>query len=283
MERKIRQRGGISLELRRFKTVLIFILALILAAAVIFYVRIIENDSSINREYENGIMSLLDDSNISVESMLINQQNRTVKNLYIELCDCRSEKFAASVLGGGYAETSYGVFEKEGRALRCETNSAVYTEEGEPTQGGGQERCSAYLRSLGVDLNLYKFSFGQGTETSYSAKYTAHFEDCEIFDSYITVEISPELTKVTFENPIEECRAAGGSSTVFSEAGILAELPENPQMIEKGKITVTDLKLGAEIASDRELRSVFTIPVWRVETDKAGVLRYDARSGRILE
>lgn len=276
------------MELRRLKTIIILILLLVMTAGIVSYAQMEQNDRSINRDYENRIISMLDDAHISIDRALISHGGGFARNLYIELADCGGEEFVTSVLGSGYTKTDRTVFAKDGKRLTLTDDGAVLTSGGEALQAGRErERCTALLSSLGVDIHLYKLSGiqgGQSEDGTYAARYSAYYEDCEIFDSYIDVVINEESTTVTFKNPISLCRSTEGTSAFFSGASILAELPQNPMFEGVERATVTEIRRGAAIASDgQNIKSVFAIPVWRVTTDGAGVMMYDARNGNFLQ
>ncbi len=276
------------MELRHLKTIVILILLLVMTAGIVSYAQMEQNDRSINRDYENRIINMLYDAHISLDRSLIPHKGGFARNLYIELADCGGDEFVTAVLGSGYTKTDRTVFANNGKRLTLTDDGAVFTSGGEALQSGRErERCNALLSSLGVDIHLYKLSGIQGGQTeegTYAARYSAYFEDCEIFDSYIDVAINAESTTVTFKNPISLCRSTEGTSAFFSGASILAELPQNPMFENVEQATVTEIKRGAAIASDsKNLKSVFSIPVWRVTTDSAGVMMYDARNGNFLQ
>lgn len=256
-------------------------LLFVLTSTAVSYVRMERNDKSINHEYENHVVSLLYDNSISADRELIPQNNSTAENLYAEFLDCGEERFLTAALGEGYALSDDGVYTKGGKSLIKNGDSTVYTESPPPTGANDANYREQLLSLLGVDLKLYKLT---ENKASGGVRYSAHYKEYEIFDSYIDIETDEEKMTVTFRNPIKSCVETDGKSTVFSGAGVLASLPQNSSLNGKLPASVTEMKLGAAVNSNgKDLKCAFLTPVWQISTDTCGNIYYDSRNGKPLQ
>lgn len=277
------------MDWHKVKNIIIFVLIILNGALFSVYYRTDAQDKIISSQARDNVVSILEKNNISLDKKIIPQTPDYFTGCYLERAVKSNSGFVGKLLGQKYTfDEKSGEYRSAGKRLLIKDGNFDFSDETpknppeKDDEEGIKEYCLAKMESLGIEGKLYVFGGLNYADGSIKAIFSPKLGKYEIFDSYISFEISKSgIDKISGKNVILAKNAAGISSRVFSIDSVLLDVPSN-ELIDKAQFTkIISIKLGYYMGSSEEkYSSVLAIPVWQIAAENGTILYYDARNGK---
>lgn len=279
------------MDLRRFKTIFIFVLV---AINIMFFV-LLNNAKNYEREERQtmtqSLSVLLAKNMIYLPQKTVLPESPEISNFYLEKMFGSNDELVTKFLGKNYTMESDGVYKSESGKLYIDGDEIKYYSVQPPyavsdfSEENIEKLCREAMKKLGIMSDLYIFSGFNFVDEGIRAIFTVKHGDDEFFDAYVSFDISGQgITAVTARNVLSGVDVSDSGTDFFSIISILPDLAENPQLIKGTAHTIISIKPGYYIGKTSEsYRNILAIPVWQIATDSGYIIYYDARNGQRID
>ncbi len=279
------------MDLRRLKTILIFVLVAINLMLLVIIQNIVKSDREIKNEMRNNISALLAEDLIYLSPELEIPDVPETYNCYIEKMSANNRDLVFRFLDGEFTEEGEGIYRNGGKMLKVSNNEFKYENKNPEkaaknfSQSAIENLCREEMESLGVLSGIYKFSGINYAKDNLKAIFTAQNGDSAFFDAYISFDVTEKgIIAISGKNLIADLSVSGTSSFYTDVMSLLPDLTKTPLLEEKKLYNIVSIKNGYYIGDNTEsYRNILAIPVWQIATDSGNILYYDARNGRRVE
>ncbi len=278
------------MDLRKLKTIFIFVLLIINAALGTMLYNAEGLEKEISGITRNNVEGLLRRDMIFLAPNLDIPSPPEIKNIYLEKMSADNEEFVMYLLRGKYVSDSEGVYRNGERSLEINGDEFVYknslpekaVEDFSPNTI--EKACRHEMDALGIKSELYTFGGINKLENGVRAVFTMQHDNDVFFDAYISFDVSNKgIHSISGKNLISRLTSSSRTKKYFNVSSILLELSKNPDFEKNKQITVMSIKHGYYIGRDTEaFRNILAIPVWQIVTDSGDILYYDARNGNYI-
>lgn len=278
------------MDLRRLKTIFIFILIILNLALGIMVYDIIRQDREIASITRDNVEKLLERDMIYLAPNLEFLKSPEIYNIYLERTSADNDEFAARILGSKYYTNDNGVYSCDSKSLEIHGDEFIYKNAAPQNPISDfspkkiEELCRNEMRILGMKSDIYQFGGTNQIENGVRAVFTMQHGDDVFFDAYITFDISTNgIRAISGKNPISNLTSSAISEQYVSLSSVLLEVAKSPYYEKNKKMVIVSVKHGYYIGGDIETFSnILAIPVWQIVTDSGNILYYDARNGQYI-
>lgn len=277
------------MDWHKVKNIIIFVLLILDIGLFSVYYKTNAQDMLISEETKDKVVALLAQNNISLDKKIIPSSPGYFSGCYIERAVRTNSSFVTRLMGKDYKYSeATGEYTAGNKKLLIKNGIFDYSDSSpanppkESDEKYLKEYCVNEMKILGIDEDLYNFSSFNYTDDAVIAVYSPKLGKYDIFDSYISFEISSRgISKISGKNIVIEKSAPGISSRAFGINSVLLSLPSN-KLIDSSRLNkIISIKAGYYIGdSEENYSSMLAIPVWQIATENGVILYYDARDGK---
>ena len=274
------------------KNILIFVLLILNIALFSVYYRTDTQDKIISNRAKDNVVSILETNNIHLDKKIIPKAPESFVGFYLERAVRTNSGMVEKLLGQGYSyDEKTGEYKTSSKTLLINGGNFEFSDNmpknppEKTDENYIKEFCQREMDRIGIDKKLYVFGGLNKVDKGVKAIFSAKIDSYEIFDSFISFEISNSgINKISGKNIVVAKNAKGVATKVFGINSVLLDVPSN-ELISKSRINkIISIKLGYYVgASEEKYSSVLAIPIWQIATDSGTILYYDARNGKKLE
>lgn len=278
------------MDLRRLKTIFIFVLAAlnIMFSVVLYNARNYEQEES--RIMQESLTRLLSQHMIYLPENLEIPSSPEIYSFYLEKMFGSNRDVIEKFLGKEWSELEGGVYVGDKGKLRIEGNefnfyNTVLQPVTDFSEANMEKICREEMGRLGILSDLYVFSGINFVEDGIKAIFTARHEESVFFDAYISFDINAKgIVLVSGRNMVSDLAVMDSEMEFFSVTSILPDLSENPALKKGIAHTIVSITPGYYIGKTVEnYRNILAIPVWQIAADSGEILYYDARNGQYID
>lgn len=273
------------------KNIIIFVLIILNIAVFSVYYRTDTQDKILSNQTKDNVVSILADSNILLDKKIIPDAPESLTGCYLERAVRSNSGFATKLMGQNYSyDENDGTYRSDSKSLKISngdfdfSDSAPKNPPEKNDEGYIKEYCQSEMERMGIDKKLYAFGGLNRFEGGIKAIFSTQLGEYEIFDSYISFEISKNgINKISGKNVVIGKSAEGVKTKVFSVNSILLDVPQSGAVGAEQQSKIISIRLGYYMGDSEEAySSVLAIPVWQIAMDGGVILYYDARNGKLL-
>ncbi len=275
------------MDLRRMKTVIIFVLAAIniILIGVLYSAKMYEKEEK--RVMVENTSAILAQNKIFLDVALAIPDSPDIYNYYIEKMFGSDHEMITKFLGAEYTQQKENTYQSSKGILTVDGDGFRFRKavpEGTVTdfsQESIERLCREEMKAFGMMHDAYAFNGFNFVDQGTRAVFTVKKDKAEFFDSYVSFDISDKgIYAISGRNIISGMSVSGGTSPYFNVFSILADLARN-ENVEKDTVQrIVSIKPGYYIGKTAEsYRNILAIPVWQIATDHGVILHYDARNG----
>ncbi len=262
------------MDWRRFKSIIILVLLLIVLFLGFYLVRIRLSDGKVQSKTQANVISILNKSNIKLSEETFPKRKKTYSACYVTRALEEDKAFFEKLAGeGGSYKVEDEVFEF----------SRIADEKTELSYDGVINICRTFMKDCGIYEDIYKEEKVEINEGSVKASFILTYDECNFFDSYIDFVVTEKgISRITGKNIIKaEENLSSYEDELLPVESIIISLP-NDKKTEK-EVTVENISFGYYLGKSAGVyKSVLALPVWKVEFDDNAPIYYDARNGRVI-
>lgn len=273
------------------KNIIIFVLVILNIAVFSVYYRTDTQDKILSSQTKDNVVSILSESNISLDKKIIPDTPESLTGCYLERAIRSNSGFATKLMGQNYTyDENSGGYRSASKSLKISngdfdfSDSAPQNPPEKTDEGYIKEYCRNEMKKMGIDEKLYSFGGLNRFDGGIKAIFSTMLGEYEIFDSFISFEISKNgINKISGKNVVLGKTAEGVETKVFSINSVLLDVPQSGALGKEKLSKIISIKLGYYMGDSEEAySSVLAIPVWQIATDGGVILYYDARNGKLL-
>lgn len=275
------------MDLRRMKTVFIFVLAIIniMLIGVLYSSKMYEKEEK--RIMIQNVSAILSKNKILLPETLEIPDSPEISNYYIEKMFGSDSEMLIKFLGENYTRQSENTYKSDSGTLTVSGDGFVFQKAAlgdlvtDFSQENVEKLCREEMKALGMMYEAYAFNGFNLVDNGTRAVFTVKREKAEFFDAYVSFDISDKgIYAVSGRNVISGMSVSGGTSPYYNVLSILADLAKNEKIEKNTAQSIVSIKSGYYIGKTAQsYRNILAIPVWQIATDRGVILHYDARNG----
>ena len=268
------------------KTVIIMVLVIINISLISFFISLESRERRINDIATTQMESLLTENNIILDKKIVPKGSPKINSFYIERVTSENTEFITKLLGKGYSISDSGVISRGDKQLIIENDIIKFTDNNPENLklNSAESTCIEYMKKIGIAADMYKYKSTNPSGNNTKLIFTAVYGSYEIFDSYISIEISDNgVCGIQAKNLILKSENADKNNRAVDINSVLVNLIKEHSNGSNKITDIVSINLGYYIGKYTvDYSRVLSIPAWQIVTNDGQIYCYDARNGRFI-
>lgn len=275
------------MDLRRMKTVFIFVLAAIniMMIGVLYTAKMYEKQEK--ETMIQNVSAILGKNRIFLPETLEIPDSPDISNYYIEKMFGSDREMIVKFLGEEYVQQGENSYQSDRGTLTVNGDGFTFQKAAPAgsvtdfSRDNIEKLCIEEMKAFGMMHDAYAFNGFNFVDSGTRAVFTVKKDKAEFFDAYVSFDVSDKgVYAISGRNIISGMTVSGGTSPYFNVCSILADLVKSKKIDTNAVQSIISIKPGYYIGKTAEsYRNILAIPVWQIVTDRGVILHYDARNG----